>query len=172
MTPPCHRIDPLCSRREFLSKCGCGFGALAFGYMLGLDGLLARASNLKIDPLNPLSPRPPHFPTRAKSVIWLFMEGGPSHLDLFDPKPALDKLAGQPLPPSFGRPITAMGTAGNTIMPTKRQWKRYGESGLWVSDWYPEIAQHADEMAMFQSCWADGLNHVGSVCQMNTGSIL
>ena len=152
------------SRRDFLSRAGAGFGAIAFNYLLAQDRLLAAEST-------GLAPAPHHAP-RAKSIIWLFMEGGPSHLDLFDPKPTLDKLAGQPLPASFGRPITAMGTASNELMPSKRQWKRYGQSGLWVSDWYPEIAQHVDEMAMFQGCWADGLNHVGSVCQMNTGSIL
>ena len=100
------------------------------------------------------------------------MEGGPSHLDTFDPKPALDKLAGQPMPESFGRPITAMGTASNTIMPTKRVFRNYGESGIPISDWLPYTAQHADDLAIVRSCWADGLNHVGSVCQMNTGSIL
>ncbi len=91
MKPPCQRIDLPCSRREFLSRSGCGFGALALGYLLGLDGLLARASGARIDPVQPLVPRSPHRPARAKSVIWLFMEGGPSHIDLFDPKPALDK---------------------------------------------------------------------------------
>jgi hypothetical protein len=105
-------------------------------------------------------------------VIWLFMEGGPSHIDLFDPKPTLDKLAGQPMPASFGKVVTAMGTASNTLMPSSRTWKQYGDSGMWVSDWYPNIAQHVDDMTLFRSCWADGLNHVGSVCQMNTGSIL
>src|SRR5437016_12165494 len=121
-------ILPATSRRDFLAKCGCGFGALAFGHMLGVDGLLAHAANSNIDPLNPLSPRPPHYPVRAKSVIWLFMEGGPSHLDLFDPKPALDRLAGQPMPESFGKVITAMGTANNSLMPSKRTFKQYGES--------------------------------------------
>src|SRR6185503_9938767 len=140
--------------------------------MFGLDGLLARASSLKLDPLNPMAPLPPHFPTRAKSVIWLFMEGGPSHLDLFDPKPELGRLAGQPMPESFGKVITAMGTAGNTLMPSKRTFCQHGSSGLWVSDWYPEIAKHVDDIAVFRSCWADGLNHVGSVCQMCTGDIL
>src|SRR5436305_3194559 len=100
------------------------------------------------------------------------MEVGPSHLDLFDPKPELDRLAGQPMPPSFGKVITAMGTASNTLMPSLRKWKQYGQSGMWVSDWYPNMAEHVDDMTMIQSCWADGLNHVGSVCQMNTGSIL
>jgi hypothetical protein len=172
MTPPCHRIDPLRSRREFLSRAGCGFGALAFGYLLGLDGLLTRASNTAIDPIRPLAPRPPNRPAQAKSVIWLFMEGGPSHLDLFDPKPALEKLAGQPMPESFGKVITAMGTANNSLMPSKRTFKQHGQSGIWVSDWLPHIAQHADDLAVIRSCWADGLNHVGSVCQMNTGDIL
>jgi len=171
MTRPPH-IIPATSRREFLSKCGCGFGALAFGAMLGLDGLLARAASVKIDPLNPLAGQPPHFPAPAKRVIWLFMEGGPSHIDLFDPKPQLDKLAGQPMPASFGKVITAMGTADNALMPSKRTWKQYGESGIWVSDWLPNVAQQVDDLAVIRSCWADGLNHVGSVCQMNTGDIL
>jgi hypothetical protein len=100
------------------------------------------------------------------------MEGGPSHIDLFDPKPELSRLDGQPMPESFGRPITAMGTASNTLMASKRTWNQHGQSGLWVSDWYPHIAQHADDLCVIRSCWADGLNHVGSVCQMNTGSIL
>jgi hypothetical protein len=82
------------------------------------------------------------------------------------------RLAGKPMPESFGHPITAMGTGSNTLMPSKRVFKQFGQSGIWVSDWYPEIAQHVDEMTVFQACWADGLNHVGSVCQMNTCSIL
>jgi len=165
-------ILPVRSRREFLLRAGCGFGALAFGYLLGLDGVPACAESIPFDPLNPLAPRAPHRPARAKSVIWLFMEGGPSHLDLFDPKPMLHKLAGQPMPESFGHPLTAMGTASNTLMPTKRMFKQHGESGLWVSDWLPNVAQHADDLCVLRSCWADGLNHVGSVCQMNTGDIL
>ena len=65
-----------------------------------------------------------------------------------------------------------MGTSDNTLLPSKRKWKQHGKSGLWVSDWYQNIAEHVDEMTMVHSCWADGLNHVGSVCQMNTGDIL
>jgi Protein of unknown function (DUF1501) len=158
------------SRRDFLCHSGSGLGAIALAALLNQDGLLPKASAATL--VDPLRPKPPHFPPTAKSVIWLFMEGGPSHVDLFDPKPELQRLAGQPLPPSFGRPITAMGTSNNTLMPSKRTWKQYGKSGIWVSDWYPEIANHVDDMAVFRACWADGLNHVGSVCQMNTGSIL
>src|SRR5262245_45560572 len=117
---PSPHIKPLHSRREFLARAGCGFGALAFSYMVGRDGFAARAANVPIDALKPLAQRPPQFAAKAKSVIWLFMEGGPSHLDLFDPKPALQKLAGQPMPASFGKVITAMGTASNGIMPSKR----------------------------------------------------
>ena len=148
-------------RREFLMRCGGGLGALAVSAML--QGSDAR---------DPLAAKKPDHPPTAKSVIWLFMEGGPSHIDIFDPKPELTRLAGQPLPPSFGKVITAMGTASNTLMPSQRTWKQYGQSGMWVSDWYPKIAEHVDDLTMFRSCWADGLNHVGSVCQMNTGSIL
>jgi hypothetical protein len=114
----------------------------------------------------------PHFAPKAKAIIWLFMEGGPSHIDLFDPKPALQRFAGQPLPASYGRPITAMGTADNALLPSKRLFKQHGQSGLWVSDWYPEIAKHVDDMTVVRSCWADGLNHVGAVGQMNTGTVL
>ena len=149
------------SRREFLMRSCGGLGALA------VSSLLQAAT-----PVDPLAPKKPDHPPTAKSVIWLFMEGGPSHLDTFDPKPELQRLAGQPMPPSYGKVITAMGTASNTLMPSSRQWKQYGQSGMWVSDWYPNVAAHADDIAMFRSCWADGLNHVGSVCQMNTGSIL
>jgi len=158
------------SRRKFLQQAGGGFGALAFGYLLNRDGV-AHAVGVGNAP-NLLRARPPHFRSPAKSVIWLFMEGGPSHLDLFDPKPELERLDGQPMPESFGRPITAMGTANNTIMRSRRQWKQHGQSGLWISDWFPQLTQHADKLCVLRSCWADGLNHVGSVCQMNTGDIL
>jgi uncharacterized protein DUF1501 len=124
------------------------------------------------DVRDPLAPKKPHHDPPAQSVIFLFMEGGPSHIDLFDPKPTLEKLAGQPLPPSYGKVITAMGTASNSLMPSTRTFTQHGQSGIWVSDWYPNIARHVDDITVFRSCWADGLNHVGSVCQMNTGSIL
>jgi hypothetical protein len=150
-----------CCRRDFLMRSASGLSALA------LSSLLQGA-----DSRDPLAARPPDHPPTAKSVIWLFMEGGPSHIDLFDPKPELARLAGQPLPPSYGKVVTAMGTGSNTLMPSTRTFKQYGQSGMWVSDWYPEIAKHVDDITMFRSCKADGLNHVGSVCQMNTGSIL
>ncbi len=157
----------LSKRRDFLMQASGGLGAIALASLLA-DDVPGADDNVP----DPLAPKKPHHKVRATSVIWLFMEGGPSHLDTFDPKPALDRLAGQPMPESFGRPITAMGTASNTIMPTKRIFKNYGRSGIPVSDWLPHTAEHADDLAIIRSCWADGLNHVGSVCQMNTGSIL
>jgi hypothetical protein len=161
-----HHETP-CSRRDFLTRSGGGFGLLALLSLMERDGAAAPVAHA------PGSPRAPHFPATAKSVIWLFLDGGPSHIDLFDPKPQLTKLDGQPLPPSFKRPVTAMGrTAHTPLLGSKRTFKRHGQSGMWVSDWYPEIATGVDDIAFLKGCYADGLNHVGSVCQMNTGSIL
>src|SRR5262245_47016032 len=101
------------SRRHFLTRGGTGLGALALKYLLRTEYTSAVLADAAKPGFNPLSPKPAHHQARAKSVIWLFMEGGPSHVDLFDPKPMLEKLAGQPMPASFGRPITAMGTGSN-----------------------------------------------------------
>jgi hypothetical protein len=136
--------------------------------MLHEDGFAASVSGA-----DPMAPKKPHHPPTAKSIIWLFMEGGPSHVDLFDPKPKLQEMAGQPLPESMRPKFTAMpGTSKNGLMPSKRTFKQYGQSGIWVSDWYPNIAQHVDEMTVIRSCWTDGINHLGGVTEMNTGSIL
>src|SRR3984893_2296579 len=149
------------SRRDFLTKAGMGFGALALAAMLAEDGIIpqARGDVPEIDPLQPLAPRAPHFKPRARSCIFLFMEGGPSHIDLFDPKPELTRNDGKTLPPSFGPVFTPMGVGGNTLMASRRKFAQHGTSGMWVSDWYPEIAQVVDEVALVRSCWADGVNH-------------
>jgi Protein of unknown function (DUF1501) len=161
----------LLDRRNFLLQSSAGLCSIALSSMLAEDGFASGIDDKPSIP-DPLALKTPHHKPRAKSVIWLFLEGGPSHLDTFDPKPKLLELAGKPMPESFGRPITAMGTASNTIMPSKRVFRQYGQSGIPVSDWLPQIAQHVDDMAIIRSCWMDGLNHVGSVCQMNTGSVL
>src|SRR5690349_15518765 len=109
------------SRREFFTRAGSGLASIALTSLLQQDG---RTASL---PPDPLAPKKPHHAPKAKSVIWLFMEGGPSHLDTFDPKPKLAEWAGQPLPASFGKPITAMGTANNTLMASKRTFKQYGQ---------------------------------------------
>jgi hypothetical protein len=156
-----HHENPV-SRRDFLARAGAGCGLLALAAL--------EAESQAAAP--PVLSRTHHKPT-AKSVIWLFMDGGPSHMDTFDPKPELTKLDGKPLPGTFRRPVTAMGRTANTpLLASKRKFSQAGKSGLWVSDWYPELAKQIDRLAVIRSCHADGLNHVGSICQMNTGSIL
>jgi Protein of unknown function (DUF1501) len=147
------------SRREMLVSAGAGFGALALGSMLAAE---SRAEGTF----------QPHHLQRAKSVIFVFLEGGPSHLDLMDPKPELVRLAGKPLPSSFGPIITPMGEYDAPLMAPNRKWKQHGECGHWFSDWIPHIAECADDLAVINSCWGNGLNHSNGVCQMNTGSIL
>lgn len=154
----CHRIDLPTSRRDFLQTAGCGFGAVALSALMGDT---ADAAPLQM----------PHRAAKAKSVIFLFMEGGPSHLDTFDYKPLLNKLAGQSLPESFKPPITAMGESNSPLLECKRSWKRHGQSGLWVSDWFQNVARHADDLAVIHSCASSGINHAGGVCSMNTGSV-
>lgn len=163
--PPCNRIDRPVNRREFLNKAGAGFGAVALSALTG-EKLLASAGGP-----NPVAAKIPHQLGRAKNVIWLFMEGGPSHIDLFDPKPLLNKLAGQSLPDSFERPVTAMGEVNSPLLECKREWAQHGESGLWISDWLPNHSKIADELCVIRSCVSDGINHAGGVCQMNTGSV-
>src|SRR4051812_25342646 len=157
------------TRREFLARAGGGFGALAMSYLLSS---VSRAAVPTASALDPLAPKPPHYGGRARSVIFLFMEGGPSHIDLFDPKPKLNELAGKQLPDSFGPVITAMGESRSPLLACKRKWKQHGQSGTWVSDWLPHTAGIVDDIAVIRSCVADGINHSGGVCQMNTGSVL
>ena len=141
------------SRRDFLRLGGLGLGTVALDWLLHQEKAGAAS---------------PHHPARARSVIWLFMEGGPSHLDLLDPKPLLEKLAGQSLPPSFKEPLTAMGEKGAPLLVAPRTWKQHGDSGLWASEWIPHIAERMDDIAVIRSCWTNGINHAGGVCQMNT----
>jgi hypothetical protein len=144
------------SRRDFLQRSGAGFGALALDWLLRHDSANASLKRL------------PHHVPRATSVIWLFLEGGPSHLDLVDRKPLLNQLAGQPLPASFREPITAMGEKGAPLLAAPRTWTQHGESGLWATEWIPNIAECLDDIAVLHACWTNGINHSGGVCQMNT----
>ncbi|WP_166830885.1 DUF1501 domain-containing protein [Thalassoroseus pseudoceratinae] len=150
------------SRREFLLKGGTGFGSIALAHLLQSEQASASTS--------PYAPKQTHFQPTAKNVIFLFMEGGPSQMDTFDPKPKLNELAGQQLPDSFGEVITPMGEYNAPLLGSKRKWKQHGESGTWVSDWLPETAKCVDDIAVIRSCWTDGINHSGGVCQMNTGT--
>jgi hypothetical protein len=162
--PRAPHFVPNLTRRDMLVHGGAGFGALALAHLLGIKEGRAAPTDESV--------RGPHHPATAKSIIFLFMEGGPSHLDTFDPKPRLNELAGKPLPESFGPVITPMGEYDAPLLASKRKWKQHGESGLWVSDWLPHTAQCVDDLAVIRSCWGNGLNHSNGVCQMNTGSIL
>lgn len=161
------------TRREFLRRAGGGFGWLALATMLERDGLLVgHAAAAEISPGNPLSPRLTHFGGKAKNVIFLFMSGGPSHVDLFDPKPELERLAGQPIPESFGSFKTRRAVAKNKLMPTRRPFRKYGQSGIDVSDFLPHIAGCVDDLCLLRGCHGDSVTHPESVYLMNTGSIL
>ncbi|MCA9112942.1 MAG: DUF1501 domain-containing protein [Planctomycetaceae bacterium] len=126
----------MASRRDFLQTSGVGFGALALEWLLQQETVAAEQSQFA------------HHAARAKSVIWLFMEGGPSHLDLVDPKPLLNELNGQPLPTGFQEPITAMGEKGAPLLAAPRTWTQHGESGLWASEWIPHIAGCTHDIAV------------------------
>jgi hypothetical protein len=156
------------SRRQWLASAGSGFGALALNALLSDE--LRGADSPKTP--NPLAPKTPHHKPTAKACIFLFMEGGPSHMDTFDPKPMLNKLAGKPMPASFGDVVTSMGESRAPLLASPRKWKQHGQCGLWVSELLPNIATMADVLAVIRSCVADGINHSAGVCQMNTGSIL
>src|SRR2546423_188343 len=120
--------DSLPTRRELLLRGGTGFGALALSYLLRDHPAFAQPPAAA----NPLAPKPPHLPARAKSVIFLFMEGGPSSIDLFDPKPLLDRLAGRRLPSHFRPVITPMGETDAPLLGSRRRWARHGSRGLRV----------------------------------------
>ncbi len=153
------------SRREFLKRAGNGFGLLALASLLGEKGLLAGPA---APPVNPLAPRPPHFPAKARSVIWLFMNGGPSQVDTWDYKPQIEKLDGQELKgfdPNTGFFTDQVGP----LMKSPFKFQRHGECGAWVSEIFPNLAKHADKMAFIRSCWTDSNNHSPALFKINTG---
>jgi hypothetical protein len=148
------------SRRAILRQTACGFGTL------GLTSLLAGATGAK--PENPLAPKPPHFPAKAKRVIFLFMHGGPSSIDTFDYKPKLEEYNDKPLP--FKRPLTfAEGNIGN-LMKSPWEFKQHGQSGLWVSSLFPNVAQQVDDLCVLKSVVGDSVAHGGASLQLHTGS--
>ncbi len=151
-------LQPHASRRNFLAHAGGGAGAVAFAALQQSEQATAS--------------RPSNFAPRAKRVIWLFMHGGPSHVDLFDPKPALIKYSGTPLPESFGQVMTRRNVAKNPLLAPIKPFRPRGESGLPVSDFLPQIAKHADDICVIRSLHGDSVNHPQSVYQMNTGNIL
>lgn len=149
------------TRRHLLRSGGLGLGMLASQALLG--DLFASDS---LANANPLRPRPPHFPAKAKSVIWLYMEGGPSGYDLFDPKPELQKRDGQKIDgikTHFGNP--------GPLLKSPFSFKQYGQSGHWICDNYKTLAQHADDLALIKSLWTSSPNHAPAMYSMNTGFV-
>ncbi len=161
---------PTPTRRDFLLQSGGGFGGVALASMLVAEKTAAE-SGIRAT-ANPLAPRPSHFAPRAKRVIHLFMHGGPSHMDLWDPKPDLIKYAGKPIPESFGPVMTRRAVGKNTLLPPLKPFRKRGQSGLEISDFLPHMSALADEFCVLRSCHGDSVNHPQSVYQMNTGSIL
>jgi len=152
------------NRRAFLRSAGCGFGSLALAAMLAEDGLAEDHDSL--------APKKPHHAPTAKRVIFLFMSGGPSHVDTFDPKPELTRLHGEKLPASFGPVKTRRAVDKNKLRASKRTFPKHGQSGIEVSDWFPEIAKCIDDICVLRGCKGDSVTHPESVYLMNTGSIL
>jgi hypothetical protein len=145
-----------------------GLSMAALASLLAQDGLLAAEA----DGFDPLAPKRPHHPARARNVIFLFMSGGPSHLETFDPKPDLQRLHGERLPASFGSVKTRRGVDKNKLLATKRTFRKYGQAGIEVSDWLPHLANCVDDICLLRGCYGDSVTHPESVYLMNTGSIL
>lgn len=161
-----HNQPPILSRRELLSRSGMGFGAMALQHLLADSASAARPSpQSSPSGVNPLLPRQPHFPATAKRVIHIFANGGPSHLDTFDPKPALTKYNGQPMPGDTPRTERKTGA----LFASPFRFNKYGESGLDVSELFPHVAQHADDLCVIRSMYANVPNHEPSLLLMNTG---
>ena len=168
----------LVARRHFFSQCGMGVGAMALGSLLAEDGLLAAegaatTSDAPRDVQNPMAPRPPHFPPKVKSVIFLFMAGGPSQLELFDPKPKLQELDGQVIPASYVETQRfAFIKKEAKLLGTRRKFEQYGPSGQEISECLPHIAGIADRAVFIKSMATDVFNHGPAKFFMNTGTAL
>jgi hypothetical protein len=154
----CGRFARPTTRRDFLTRAGAGFGLLALA-----DLLASPASAPQDSALSTQHSKLPHFPPKAKSVIWLFMEGAPSAVDLFDPKPELDKNNGKKIS------IDVFNGNPGPLMKSPFSFKQYGRSGAWVCDKYQNVAQHVDDIAFIKSCFTESNDHVPALYQMNTG---
>ena len=151
------------SRRELLRVSSAGFGSVALAGLLGEQQLRAATAA----GANPLAVREPHFPARAKRVIFLFMHGGPSQVDTFDYKPLLKRDHGKPLP--FARPKVVSGQTFN-LLKSPWEFKQHGQSGMWVSSLFPQIAQRVDDICFIKSMWGSNSRHGGALLEIHTGS--
>ncbi|MEX0713976.1 MAG: DUF1501 domain-containing protein [Pirellulales bacterium] len=160
------------SRREFLQRTGSGFGMLALAGLLNEQGLLAATGDAGAGPrglaLNPLAPRPPHAAAKANSVIWLFMNGGPSQVDTWDYKPELAKRDGQELA-GFDKNTGFFTEQVGPLMKSPFNFQQHGECGAWASEIFPNTSRHVDQMAFIYSCHTETNNHSPALFQINTG---
>ncbi len=160
-------IPPAADRRDFLFRAGGGLGGIALNWMLAQADGGARSGGA-----NPLAERKPHFQPRAKRVIFLFMVGGPSQMDLFDPKPALEKWHGKQLPEGTGRPKSQFTSGNETILASTRKFQKHGQSGQWVSDLMPHLAKCVDDICFLKSCWCSNTIHAPAMYELHSGRIL
>src|SRR3954447_14247641 len=161
-----------CNRRAWLQRCGSGFGLIGLASLLQNEGNAAWGSGTKHSGANPLSAREPHFEARAKAVIWLFINGGPSQVDTFDYKPALEKWRGKSLKEFDSTFQETTGFFRNQVgglMPSPFKFERYGECGKHVSSLFPCLAQHVDKMAFIHSAYTESNNHSPALFMMNSG---
>ncbi len=156
------------SRREFVWEMGGGFAGLALSALLAEGGFFAKHARAAPLPDHPLAVKKPHLPTKVKSCIFLMMNGGPSQVDTFDPKPTLDKYAGQSLP-ADKKFINSGGRKVGFLTPSFRKFQPGGKSGLPISDFFPEVRKHADKLAVIRSCHTDSHAHGSALVAMNTG---
>jgi len=153
------------TRRDWLKRCGGGFGWLALtGMLSGNQAAWAEATQ----PHNPFAAKPPMMPAKAKSVIWIFMNGGPSQVDTWNYRPQLAKRDGQPLE-GFDKKTGFFPEEVGALMKSPFEFKQYGESGTWGSELFPTLAQHVDKMAFIHSCFTNSNNHSPALFMMNTG---
>ena len=158
------------TRRHFFSRCSMGVGSLALASLMAGRGLgAAPAPQFG----NPLQPKPTHFPAKAKNVIFLFMAGGPSQLDMFEHKPLLTQLNGKPIPESYtaGKRFAFMDSSHRSdLLGSRRSFQQYGQSGKWVSDLLPYTAGMVDDITLVTTCKTDLFNHAPAKLFMNAGS--
>ena len=156
------------SRRSLLKKAGGGMGMLALASLLQKEGMLQSTANAAGKNINPLAAKPPHFPAKAKRVIWLFINGGPSQVDTWDYKPLLAKHDGKPLDGFDKKTGFFPGQVGG-LMKSPFKFKQHGKCGAWVSDLFPNMAKHVDKMSIIKSCYTNSNNHSPALFKLNSG---
>jgi hypothetical protein len=157
---------PSLTRRQMLRVFANGFGMLGLAGLLAEESRTAAAQSATPAAFNPLAVKTPHHTPRAKRIIFLFMSGGPSHVDTFDPKPRLDRDNGKPLP--FAKPHLERTKTGN-LLRSPFKFKKHGQAGIEVSELFPKVAGRIDDLCVIRSMLADNINHNGACLQMNTG---